>query len=176
MEAESAALAAGWSLQRGFPGYTGGGYISWNHGNTSESITQPGSGVMTYIIEVPAAGTYRFRARATSPGPGDAYNDIWFRILGDGGRAIATKNSATVQLGNDFAKMYNNSTNTWTWQSSHVDHNAHDIYFVFDAPGEYAFQIAGRSNQFRLDRFVIYDPQIDDSVATNINQPESPRG
>jgi len=182
-EAESAGLTGDWTFRTSFGGFTGNGYITWRHGDTNEAIDRSQSDVITYIVKIPEAGTYRMMMRATSPDPGDLYNDIFFRVLGEGIYAEAVDPSPGdgetdyVNMGQDWFKVYNNSTEQWRWQASHVDNDAHEVFLVVDQPGEFAFQISGRSNQFRIDRFVFYDEAtVTQNQATALTNPQSPRG
>ena len=181
-EAESTRLAGAWRERMSFGGYTGSAYIVWREGNTDTATDREKSDVMTYIIEVPEAGSYRLQMRATSPDPGDLYNDLFLRVLGDGIFAEAVDpspegNTDYVNMGQDWFKVFNNSTERWSWQASHVDHDAHEIFINVAEAGEYVLQIAGRSNQFRVDRFVLFDEErFTENQATDLNNPESPRG
>lgn len=178
IEVESVAPVGDWSLRTGTDGYTGNGYYVWRFGNTDAKTQPSGIDIISYPIIIPEAGQYRFLMRGTSPAPGSEYNDIFLRIQGEGSTATAIKSdgSSTVQLGNSWFKSYNNSVDSWRWQSSHVDNNGHQIFFSFDGPGEYVVQISGRSHQFQMDRFVIFDQNnVTVGQATNLENPESPR-
>jgi len=179
IEAESIAPVGDWSLRTNLAGYTGNGFYVWRYGNTDEGTRPSGIDIMSYSIIIPEAGRYRFLMRGTSPAPSTEFNDIFVRVQGAGSRSFAIKpdGSSTVPLGNGWFKSYNNSVDTWKWQSSHVDNNAHHIYFEFDGAGEYVVQFSGRSHQFHMDRFVIFDADtVSVSDATNENNPESDRG
>ena len=182
-EAESTTLVGEWRRRTSFGNFTGNGYIIWREGNTNTATDNNYTDVMTYVVKIPAAGTYRLMMRATSPDPGDLYNDIWFRVLGEGAFMEAVdpspEGSGTdyVNMGQDWFKIYNNSTEQWRWQASHVDNDAHEIFIVVEEPGEFAFQISGRSNQFRIDRFAVYDEETyTQNEATALTNPQSPRG
>lgn len=183
IEVESAPVAGDWSARTAVSGYTGSSYYEWRHGNTGTGTAGSGQGILSYPIRIPAAGTYRFQLRSHSPDPLGDYNDLYARIQGEGSTANAVDpspegtNTDFVNMENTWFKVYMNTVDDWSWDARHVDNDPHEIFFIFDAPGEYTVEFSGRSNQFKPDRFVIYDPElVTQEDATDITNPESPRG
>ncbi|MEM6533868.1 MAG: Calx-beta domain-containing protein [Myxococcota bacterium] len=57
---------------------------------------------------------------------------------------------------NGWFKVYQNKTRQWTFDTFTSDENRHDIYVRFDSAGFYTMELAGRSQDFGIDRFVLY--------------------
>jgi hypothetical protein len=144
-------------------------------------------GPITYQINISTPGRYRFQMRSWQPalklsnhGAGTENNDFWLQLPDGGG--IKKKGGNEISIGtSEWVKIYQNNTNSWVWASNTVDNNPHQVYVDFPAPGTYTVKIAGRSKLLAIDRFVLYRSDnpannVDQSVATSMSQPESPRG
>ena len=174
MEVESMAPVDDWSLRDIVSGYTGTGYYEWKHGNNAQSIDASGSGVLTYAFTITKTGRYRFRFRSAAPDVTE-HNDVWVRFRNH--EVVAIRNSSEFTINqNAWFKVYqNNSNNNWTWDASTKDHDPHSIFVDVDTPGTYQLQLSGRSTLFKMDRLVLYHADVNQSVATDPNTPESAR-
>ena len=63
-------------------------------------------------------------------------------------------------------KIYMNMANKWHWQSSTSDNDAHNIFVVFDTPGDYTIEVSGRSEGHGIDKFVLFTEDITQNDAT----------
>ena len=142
---------------------------------------------MTYVINISTPGRYRFQMRSWQPsikigthGASTENNDFWIQLPDGGG--IKKKNSTEDPIGtNEWVKVYQNSPGDWRWVSNTVDGNPHHIYIDIPSAGPYTIKIGARSKLMALDRFVLYrsdnaSNNVDESYATSMARPESPRG
>ncbi|MCL7763458.1 Ig-like domain-containing protein [Polaribacter sp. Z014] len=182
IEAESAInyVAAGFKLETGTVGTTsptGTGYLRYvgpNHFNS-----QVEENMIGYKIKINTPGTYRFQWRnvrdpqATS---GDAANDAWAFIKGDGVRFFGKKAGTEYTLTkptkmwvqkSDFVYDTNGETNV-----NGATVNSMTIWAAFDTAGEYTFEYGGRSKGHSVDRLVLYQAS-QGAAAKNILTPES---
>ncbi|MEM8945911.1 MAG: DUF5060 domain-containing protein [Planctomycetota bacterium] len=159
IEMESQTAADGWQLQTSVPGFTGDGYFRWEG---PDLFGSPGvQGVTEYKFTVTSPGTYqmRFRNHRNSGIPFDQENDIWAKM--DNGSWI---------------KVFSGIQGEWNWASNFDfgEGNRPAASYQLSA-GEHTFTIAGRSNGFRVDRVVFYDPSLTSAgQALNPNTPQSP--
>ena len=174
MEVESMAPVDDWSLRDIVSGYTGTGYYEWKHGNNAQSIDASGSGVLTYAFTISKTGRYRFRFRSAAPDVTE-HNDVWVRFRNH--EVVAIRNSSEFTINqNAWFKVYqNNSNDNWSWNASTKDNDPHSIFIDVDTPGTYQLQLSGRSTLFKMDRLVLYHADVNQSVATDPNTPESAR-
>ena len=166
VEIESSPTAHKWSSQTGVSNYTGTEYYEWDHGNTSLALTNYGSGILSYQVQITMPGTYRFKFRSASPQVSD-HNDAWVRF---------PTNGAVAPLGSSWFKVYQNkSGNNWTYETKGEHNGQHaQVYTVFNTPGVYTIEVSGRSTRFKIDRFVLYHSSVADSTAENSSLPQSP--
>ena len=169
-----------WELDTIKTGFTGDGYLVWNGAN---SFGQPGKGILTYKVRITNVGTYRFEwvSRITIGSNGTEHNDSWLKIAdakhfygkrNQNGHIVypvgtqqavipesAGQNNTTPRGSSKegWFKVYMNNATKWHWQSSTSDNDAHDIFVVFDTPGDYTIEISGRSNGHGIDKFVLFN-------------------
>ncbi len=141
----------------------------------------------TYKINISSPGRYRLQIRSWQPkikhgshSASTENNDCWIQLPEGGG--IKKKNSTEINIGSsEWVKSYQNNVNGWTWNTSTVDGQPHQILVDFPTSGTYTVKIAGRSKLFATDRFVLYrqgnaSNNVNTSYATDLARPESPRG
>lgn len=173
MECESQPLVGFWDLNTTLTGYAGAGYIEWKTGDPFTGAIAAGTDIITYDVIINNPGRYRMQIRSAAPERNE-HNDVWVAFPDNG--ALREKAGVYTSLGTGFFKVYQNVDNdTWTWNSSTVDGNAHNIYTDFNAPGVYRFQFSGRSTQFKIDRIVLYGPDVPSYFANSLSRPESQR-
>jgi len=144
VEVESTPLEGDWVLETAYSGYTGTGYYRMN-GNSVQSGNP--NGALSYFINITNPGTYNLRIHSNKKNVGDDTwaNDCYTKMVGHSG-----------YQGN-FTKTYQSgSSETWRWSTKHEDGSTHlDPQYTLSA-GVHEFQIAGRSKDFIIDRFVLY--------------------
>jgi len=173
MEAESQPVVGNWDLNTSVAGYTGDYYIEWKTGDPFTGAIAAGTDIITYEVLITNPGRYRLQIRSAAPNRTE-HNDVWVRFPDNG--ALREKGGVYTSLGTAYVKCYQNVDNdTWTWNSSTVDNNPHNIYTDFPAAGVYRFQFSGRSTKFKIDRIVLYDASNTTAFATSLSRPESPR-
>ena len=157
VEVEAVPPGEGWVLRQGsyalqgsntVEGYTGDGCY---HFTLNQESNGPATGTMEYSIKITNAGSYRLYMRGMEApietGEGDKANDCYVAMVGqDGCLGTLTK---FVRLGNSFV---------WTYdiRSECSHHTFSDPVYDLSA-GIHTFQIAGRSKNFLIDRFVLID-------------------
>ncbi|WP_289046182.1 hypothetical protein [uncultured Olleya sp.] len=167
-----------WSFQQSIEGASGDGYLVWT-GDTF--FGNPGNGLLTYNIRIATPGTYKFiwRSYITIGDQGSEHNDSWLRIpdadhfygMKNDGHIVYPKETTLDPIpesagqtstlpngsGSDgWFKAYMNTQNTWKWNTKTSDNDAHNIYVVFDTPGDYTIEVSGRSTGHAIDRFVLF--------------------
>lgn len=171
-----------WTHSQSVDGYEGTGYYVWTGDN---QYNNPGNGLLTYKIRIETPGTYRFiwRSFITEGSDHTEHNDSWLRIADathfygkkNNGHIVYPKGTllppilesegqeSTIPNGggrDGWFKVYMNTANEWKWQSSTSDHDAHNIFAVFEGPGEYTIEISGRSAYHGIDSFVLYQEEL----------------
>lgn len=174
IETESDNPAGEWTLQNDISGATGDGYYEWKHGNNSMGIDGSGQGVLSYAIEFPQAGTYRFLFRTAAPDKTE-HNDAWIRFPDNDVEGRKSNGGSVVDLGqNTWFKVYQNKgSDIWNFVAHTVDNNAHQIFALIDSPGVYRLEMSGRSTLFKVDRFVLFNDTVSESTATDLANAES---
>ncbi len=173
MEAESQPVVGDWDLNTDIAGFTGTHYIEWKTGDPFAGAIPAGTDIITYDILISTPGRYRMQIRSAAPDRTE-HNDVWVAFPDNG--ALKEKAGVYTDLGTGFFKVYQNVDNdTWTWNSSNVDGNPHNIYTDFPAAGTYRFQFSGRSTKFKIDRIALYAAGVSGSFALNLSRPESQR-
>lgn len=178
-----------WSLENTISGFSDEGYLVW----TGETfLGNPGNGLLTYNIRISTPGTYRFiwRSYITIGDQNGEYNDSWLRIpdadhfygMRNDGHIVYPKGTELDPIpesegqastepegagADGWFKVYMNTLNQWAWISRTSDNDAHNIYVVFDNPGDYTIEISGRSMGHAIDKFVLFTEDISVSDATN---------
>ncbi|MCK8521876.1 hypothetical protein M0D21_09880 [Aquimarina sp. D1M17] len=186
-----------WKLTQDIADSSGEGYLIWDG---DDAFNKPGNGLLTYKIRIANPGTYRFiwRSYIGIGTNGTEHNDSWLRIP-DAKHFYGKKGNGNIVYPNDttldpiaesagqqntspngsskegWFKIYMNKASTWHWQSSTSDNDAHDIFVVFDTPGDYTIEISGRSKGHAIDKFVLFtetttqnDATKDDNVKSEI--------
>lgn len=137
LEVESAPLAGSWVKETSVSGYTGSGYYRWNG---ADQFGSPGTGVLSYSINIVNPGDYNLRIRNHHNHPDPTLENDCFTKM-DGGSWI---------------KTYSSTANQWTWHTRHEQGATHsDPKYTLGA-GTHTFQISGRSRNFRIDRVHLY--------------------
>ncbi len=175
-----------WSLEQTIANSSGEGYLIWGGSNSIDT------GILTYNIRISTPGTYRFiwRSYITIGDDGTEHNDSWLRIP-DADHFYGMRNDGHIvypigttqdpipesegQASTDpegsssdgWFKIYMNTLNSWAWVSRTSDSDAHNIYVVFDNPGEYTIEISGRSMGHAIDKFVLFTEDTSVSNATD---------
>lgn len=184
-----------WELEQTIADFSDEGYLVWRG---ASSTGTPGNGLLTYNIRISTPGTYRFiwRSYIAIGDDNTEHNDNWLRIP-DADHFYGVRNDghivypvgttldpipesdgqdSTVPEGasrDGWFKVYMNTINSWAWISRTSDSDAHNIYVVFDNPGDYTIEISGRSMGHAIDKFVLFteDTSVsdatDDAVFTN---------
>ncbi len=196
VEIENGSFAdSSWELANSISDFSDKGYLVWN-GN--DAFNQPGNGTLTYKIRITKTGTYRFiwRSYITIGTNGTEHNDSWLRIadakhfygkrgngnivypndtmqdpIPDSAGQTTTKPNGSSKEG--WFKIYMNRANEWHWQSSTSDNDAHDIFVVFDTPGDYTVEISGRSKGHGIDKFVLFTDGVTEDEITKDDAPKS---
>ena len=163
-------------------------------------FNNPGVDVLTFPIQIEAPGIYRFqwRNRITEGTSTTDANDSWLRINADAFYAQRNQNSVVCPKGydpttndcptdldadgnttpngsgsNGWFKVYRSGQGDWIWSTRTSDNDGHDIFARFDEPGIYTVEIAGRSRDHAIDRWVLYEADFEGDPL-DISQPESP--
>jgi hypothetical protein len=179
-----------WTLRTDIDGYSGDGLLVWDG---PASMGNPGNGLLTFKISITTPGTYRFlwRSKITVGNNNTEHNDSWLRIP-DAAHFYGMKNNGSVVYpkgtelppipesseqtntepngaGRDgWFKIYMNNT-SWRWQASTSDHDAHNIFVVFDFPGVYTIEISGRSPGHGIDTFMLFNEDYSQNEATDVD-------
>ncbi|MEM9410688.1 MAG: dockerin type I domain-containing protein, partial [Planctomycetota bacterium] len=161
VELESMPPVDGWELQTSIPGFTGDGYFRWEGPNL---FGQPGAqGVIQYKINVTNPGLYQMRFRNHRDGDikFDQENDIWARLDNQ-----------------QWIKIFSSQQGFWNWASNFDFGEGNRPSASYDlSAGEHTFTISGRSQGFRVDRFVFYNTALTSAgSAQNTSNPQSPTG
>ena len=155
IEVESTPTAGSWVSETSVGGYTGASFYRWNG---PDLFGSPGSGVLSYSINITNAGTYNLRIRNHHNHPDSTLeNDCWTKM--DGGAWI---------------KTYSSQANAWVWNTRHEQGSTHSNPTYSLSAGTHTFQISGRSKNFRIDRFHLYLGSVNNP--TNENYPQSSTG
>ncbi|GJM22804.1 MAG: hypothetical protein DHS20C15_27190 [Planctomycetota bacterium] len=156
IEVENAPPAGSWVAETSLGGFTGDSYYRWSG---PDLFTSPGSGVLTYTINITDPGDYQMRYRNFHDDPDHTMeNDAWTRM--DGG---------------SWVKTYSGPGEIWTFHTRHeYSHdNKQPAHYNLSA-GYHTFQISGRSHDFRIDRIHFF--KTNGPTHENASLPESPFG
>ena len=154
VEFESLTPTGDWELESALGGYTGQGYLRWDGPNYYSS---PGHGTFGVKFEIHQGGLYNFRIRNHHDHPDSTEeNDVWVRL--DGG---------------PWVKTFSGKKDVWTWATNHEFGDGDKPKAEYDlGPGVHTLEFSGRSKNFRIDRFHLYEPGHPDGE--DPTQPESP--
>ncbi|MFC4722273.1 T9SS type A sorting domain-containing protein [Geojedonia litorea] len=175
-------------------------YIFWNG---IESFNALSGAPITYNIKINNPGTYRFawRGRIGAGSSGGEHNDAWLRIVADDFYATKESSSTSTQalepkpncnsnpnrdcpVGSSvdgyFKAFMNrhpiNSTPEQRWgfvTNTNDGDSFRFIWATFNTAGNYSVIVDARSNFFFMDKMVLRRSDVSDSVAFNLNNPES---
>lgn len=154
VEVESAMPSGDWVREEQLPGFTGDCYFNWSG---PDYFAEPGHGILAFNIRIERAATYQLRIRNYHEHPdGTQENDCWVRV-GD----------------EAWAKVWSPVVSAWNWESNFdfaPDNKPPASYSL--SPGVYRFEIAGRSHNFRIDRFHLF---VEGALgALDAQRPQSP--
>ncbi|GIV33216.1 MAG: hypothetical protein KatS3mg031_0751 [Chitinophagales bacterium] len=161
---------ANWKLVTDVSGYTGSGFLRYEG---PEYLYTPGNQLIVYKVNINHPGRYRFQNRSrNNSSVSNIHNDYWLKFPHGGARKFQLGVDKGPLIG--WFKVYQNHPNTWSYQTSTVEENPHDIYVDFNAPGTYEIHVSARANMFMLDRFILYQSPITEAQATTALPPASP--
>ncbi len=173
-EMERNNLIENWQLKTSGIDFTGTGAIYWDG---SQSLQNPGNGVMTYPVKINNPGTYRFEWRV-AVGKGNQtseHNDTWLKIEADdffgqqGDHIVRPRSQCESDPNADcpngsskdgFFKIYGGKINQFEWKAYTSDNDAHRIFATFNEPGTYDIIISARSSHQIIDRMVLYNEDL----------------
>ncbi|MEM1448638.1 MAG: hypothetical protein AAGI22_05965, partial [Planctomycetota bacterium] len=153
VEFESGDAAGNWAEETALTGFTGTSYLRWTGPNL---FNTPGTDTFGFDLWVEDAGRYHFRIHNRHDDPDSTMsNDVWVRV--DGG---------------DWVKVFSSTRGVWTWATRH-EFSASDkpLAEYTLARGNHRIEFSGRSNDFSIDRFHLYDDDVADPL--NTTHPES---
>lgn len=144
VEVEAQTPAEAWAVETAFPGYTGDAYYTWRGPDLYGS---PGVAVLTYWIEIAQAGHYQLRLRNLHVHPDSTMANDVFTRMNDGA----------------WVKTFSPERGVWTWATwfELPDHSQDPTPGYDLVPGRHRFEIAPRSADFSLDRFVLFLEGVD---------------
>ena len=186
IEAENlTGVTTNWKKETTHTNYTGSSYIRWNG---ADNFNEPGSGIISTIIQINNPGEYRVRMRnMISYGDlSSEHNDTWLRFPDaaiaygkKGNEKVYPKGYGETPLAAGASKdkwlkaFYNGRVQEWSWKTNTNDGDAYDIYVNFATAGEYTIQLSGRSKHHAVDRIVLHKSTIAESVVTNLSTTET---
>jgi hypothetical protein len=178
IEFEDNDFPEGWVLKDAIDGVSGQGYMQWEG---DPSIGNPGNGKLTFPIRITDTGTYRFTWKSSyrKGDNGTEHNDSWLRfpdahdffgMKNDGSKVYPggsgkepNPNGASKE---GWFKVYRSGNDSdFKWQARTSDHDAHDIYVTFEAPGVYLLEISARSDFHAIDRMLLHKEDISQNDA-----------
>jgi len=146
VEVESAPVVAPWVLETSRGGYTGSSYYRMTVDDFDRN--PPHAGELVYRINITNAGTYRLRILGQKPDVGDigAFNDCWVKMVGQpGAKGVYNK------------VFKGGAAGVRQWDTTYdIDHKLSKVRFDLSA-GEHELRIAGRSRNYMIDRFILFD-------------------
>ena len=174
VEMESINPTGNWIEKTDRDGFAGTSFFEWGG---PDLFVEPGSGLLNYIVKINTPGQYRFQWHS-KVGHGSVTteaNDSWLRIPDAKKfyslktinsqdtvypRGVCTTHCPEGAGKNGWFKVYCPGTFEWTWSTVTYDRNSHLIFADFDRPGFYTIQISGRSSHHLIDRFVLYQSNV----------------
>ncbi|MDQ3034294.1 MAG: hypothetical protein M3Y87_17940 [Myxococcota bacterium] len=90
--------------------------------------------------------------------------------------AMADVTQASCPAGSSrdgYFKIYSSGALEWRWSARTSDSDAHDVVARFDAPGVYTYRIAARADHAQLDRIVLHEIGLANSVVQDLTLAET---
>lgn len=184
-EFENATFSPDWKLKNDGNSYSGAGYMVWEG---EQQLGNPGNGTVTFKIKITNPGSYQFNwSSAVKMGSsGTDHNDTWLRFNdaddfyaknSEGNSIVYPKDTGKTPnpagaTKDGWFKIYRSGTDLdFKWQASTFDHNGHNIFVDFDAPGTYVMEVSARSSGHGIDKFVLFNDAVSkaDAIASEEN-------
>ncbi|MEM6675993.1 MAG: DUF5060 domain-containing protein [Planctomycetota bacterium] len=156
IEFESGDASGSWSEETSLGGFTGSSYLRWTGANL---FNTPGHDVFGFDFQIDEPGRYHFRIRNRHDHPDSTEaNDVWVRM--DGGA---------------WVKVFSWQRGQWTWATNHEFSHSNKPPAEYQlSAGVHRIEFSGRSRDFMIDRFHLYDDGVQSPMSQN--HPESSRG
>ena len=157
MEVESAPLTGPWESSKSISGYSGSEYYLC----TADSFKVGGKGILSYPFTVNNAGEYQvqLRNRIAEGNSNTEANDTFVRLIDASGNTIKPVANGNTVTGTWY-KCYQNTKNTWTWQTSNKDHDPRALSWSLNAGKTYTLQLSGRSKGHAVDKIVLWNKSL----------------
>ncbi len=178
IEFEDNDFSEGWVLKNDGDGISGNGYMQWEG---DPKMNAPGNGTVVFPVRISQPGTYRFiwNSSFRMGDNGTEHNDSWLRFpdaddffgrKGDGSVVYPNGSGKTPNPNGSSSegwfKIYRSGNdNSFKWQASTSDHDAHDIYVTFSNSGVYRIEISARSNYHGIDRMLLFEENLSKNEA-----------
>lgn len=149
IEFESGVAAGSWANESGLSGFAGAAYLRWAGAN---EYSTPGVDAFGFDFWIENPGAYDFRIHNRHDhGDSTLANDLWVRV--DEG---------------DWVKTFSWQRGEWTWVTNHeFSHsNKPEAEYVLSA-GNHHIEFSGRSTDFSVDRFHLFDADVIDPLNTS---------
>jgi len=170
VEFENNRFNSAWEFRTNEPNFSGEGFMVWTG---SQSLNNPGNGLVRFNIRIQNPGTYRFiwRSAVTIGDNGTEHNDTWLRFP-DADDFFGRRPNGSTIFPRGTGKTPNpngSSSDGWfkifrsgddlefKWQSSTSDNNSHNIFVTFNSPGVYTMEVSARSSGHAIDKFALFD-------------------
>ncbi|MEM9077084.1 MAG: hypothetical protein AAGC43_08590 [Bacteroidota bacterium] len=158
-----------WELRNDANDVSGQGYMVWTG---QQRLNQPGEGMVTFLIQINAPGTYQFLWKSSfrQGDNGTEHNDSWLRFP-DANDFFGEKDNGSIVYPADSGKQPNpegsssdgwfkiyrsGDDNSFLWQARTSDNDAHDIFVTFSQEGIYSMEVSARSSFHGIDRFLLF--------------------
>nr|WP_299339402.1 hypothetical protein [Allomuricauda sp.] len=178
IEFENNNFPDGWTLRNDASDTSGDGYMQWDG---SASMGNPGNGMVVFPIRITSTGTYRFLWHSSfrEGNDGTEHNDSWLRFpdaddffgRNNDGSLVYPEGSGKEPNPNGASsdgwfKIYRSGDdNSFKWQASTSDHDAHNIFVTFSNEGTYLMEISARSTSHGIDRLLLFREDISQNDA-----------
>ncbi|MGD1945005.1 MAG: hypothetical protein ACFB0A_01755 [Croceivirga sp.] len=178
IEFEDNTFPDGWVLRNAAPDFSGDGYMQWE-GNSN--FGNPGNGMVTFPIRITNPGTYRFvwYSSYQKGNNGTEHNDSWLRFPDaddffgrkDNGSLVYPKGSGKTpnpegSSSDGWFKIYRSGNdNSFKWQASTSDNDAHNIFVTFSRAGVYMMEVSARSDFHAIDRILLFEENMNQNDA-----------
>ena len=147
-------------------------YIKWTGAECTGDPSACGgkNGLRTARFMISETGTYRFFMRSKQPDDNSLKdgNDVWVKIIDENNQCI----KFDTRFDCTWISMAQKTPSDWTWDTQIGDEGSNPIRAAiqFFDPGFYKLQISGRSKEFCIDKFVLYEEvkfeDLQDKVGT----------
>ena len=159
IEGEDLPLVGNWTVHDDALA-SGGKYIAWEGRASNHEISSVPADIITAVIRITVAGTYRFKWKMRQPEgvESDQANDTWLDFP-DATR-FGPRGSNTTYPG--FTKVYGRADDGVFAYSGKADvkHQRSEVAVEFAEPGPYEIEIAGRSHGHQIDQIIVYSNSI----------------